>query len=248
MEALLADQDAERERHVRHIVSTLKSLAETTEGGNPRQAVERVGAKLIAHGLQALQPQPVKQAAAHPRQAIALAAMVEKKLGPMAVGYDPAMLLEAGFTPAEVTRLMGAYLVLYEVAPFVHWHVFEKIACALNERDVLFDVTQDLSPAEVAWACDAMRYIDEATPWSHEVAAYVAGILHQAGFVVTPTPLAFAGPVLERLASDEGHAVAARVAAGEQDLACRIQRQRLAEVMAYVNERHARLDAELKKV
>lgn len=242
MQAVLADQAAERERHVQNVVSTLKVLADATESGNPRAAVERVGAKLIAQALQ-----PPKEASS-PRHALALAAMVEKRLGPAAVGYDPQTLLEAGFTHDEVTRLMTAFLVLYGTEPFLHWHIFEKVACALNEREVFFDVTQDLSPAELAWACDAMRYIDEHTSWSHEIAAYVAGILHEHGFVAAPDVLAFAAPILDRLTSDHGHAVAIKLAKGDPGLEVRIQQQRLAEVMAYVNDRHARLLAELKKV
>jgi hypothetical protein len=246
MDPVVPTHDDEREAHVRTVVSTLKSLADATESATPRQAVERVGAKLLVHGLKALDP-PVKEAA-RPRAAITLAILAERQVGADFVDYDVEALVDLGFSHEEVAKLKAAQIVLYDTAPFEHWHVFEKVAVALNDRELRFDHTQDLSVPELAWAADAMRYIDEATPWGHEVAAYIAGLLHDAGFVVAPAPLAFAADGLSVLTSDYGQAVARRHAAGATDAETAVQRDRIAEVMAYVNARHQQLHDELKKV
>lgn len=247
MEAVVADQVKERESHVRSVVSTLKSLADATEGASPRQAVERAGAKLLVAGIKHLNQPQVKEAA-KPSSAIALAALAEKKIGPAFVDYDPEALRDLGFTDDEITKMMAAKVVLYDTEPFVHWHVFEKVAAALVDRLVMFDVTQDLTVAEVAWAVDAMRYLDAETPFSHEVVAYVAGLLHEEGFVVAPPVLAFAEGVLGALTSEYGRAVAARAKAGEGDPEALHQRRMVEQVMSFVNERHAALVAELRKV
>jgi hypothetical protein len=256
MEQVIQDQDAERARQIKGVVSTLKSLADATEG-NPRGALERLAARHIAGQLRANQPQVVKQAA-RGKDALALASAAERHFGAGWVDLDPNILAEAGYTPDEVTRLMVVKYVLYDARPFTEWHHFVACAVALNGRTVTFDVLQDLTTAEVAWAMDAMRLIDLLTPFSDEVRVYIAGIAKQEGLVMMPHALAHCSQELEAMLSSVGRALAGqlRIRLGHPARAERhprteaetVQLSRLAAINDYVNDRHARLSRELRNI
>lgn len=258
MEQLVADQQKEREAHVQRVVSTLKSLADATEG-NPRTALERLTAKGIVHGIKSI-PKPeapaVKEAASVHREAITLAAIAEKRIGAPFVDYDPQALHDLGFTPQECCMIMAAKLVLYDDAPFTDWHHFLPCALAMNAREVTFDVHQDLNVAEIAWAVDCFRYVDGHSPFSEEVSCYIAAIAKEEGLVVLPAVLAFAAPYLESVLSSGGRTLAGEVKARldwparslrhRPSEAASIQLQRIASINQYVNGRHDKLLRELK--
>lgn len=249
MEQVLQEQHEERERHVIRTLSTLKSIADAAEGRNPRAALERALAKGIAVGIRnvRLPSDQIKEAASRRNlEAISLAAIAEREVGPSFVEYDPETFLDMGFTHHEAAKLLAAKLVLYDARPFEEWHVFEKVAIAFNDREIQFDLTQDLAVHELAWAVDAMRFIDPQTPFSEEVAAYVAANAREEGFVVLPTALAFAQGCLDRVISDQGRMVARKVNNGSRDPEAVIQRERLAAVNQYVNTKHRKLQGELR--
>lgn len=241
-------QDAERQRqeHVASVVSALKTLADATDGARPRAVMERLAVKQLAGTIKQYRD-GTKEAAEKPSSAMALAARAERIAGETFVGFDPATLGDMGFDPLEVERIMAAKLVLHATEPFTDWHIFLAVASALNEYPADWDHPMDLTVAELAWAADAMRHMDSATPWGSEVAVYLARCLHEEGFVVAPPPLAFVATALAARTSAEGRAVAQRVANGRDDLACRVQRDRLLSVMNFVNTRHQRLVADLQK-
>jgi len=253
MEQVLKGQHEEREAHIKTVVSTLKSIADATDGsGNPRAALERVVAKGVVHGIRSMKAKDgatVKASSVSgpiEREAITLAALAERRIGPAFVEYDPESLRDIGFDNHEITKLMAAKIVLYDTHPFTDWYVFEKVAIAMNDREVQFDQTQDLTIAEIAWAVDAMRYIDPHTPFSDEVIHYIVVNAKEEGFVTLPPILSFAEDALYHQASDYGRAVADRIKKGEQDEEAVIQRKKVALANDYVNYRHKKLLRELQ--
>jgi hypothetical protein len=226
-------------------MSTLKTLADVTDGARPRAVLERLAVKQLAGQLKSLN-QETKEAA-RPASAIVLAIRAERAAGESFVGFEPQTIADMGFDPQEVERIMAAKLVLHATEPFTDWHIFLAVASTLNEYPADWDHPMDLTVAELAWAADAMRYMDPATPWGSEVAVYIARCLHEEGFVKAPSPLDFAQQALSARTSAEGRAVAQRMLHDGDDLACRVQRDRLMSTMNYVNTRHHRLVAELEK-
>jgi len=227
----------ERHRVIRSALATMKNLADAAEGATtPKAVVERIVARNLAVGLRLFKPEPVKAASESAQDPIVLAAIAERKLGPGFVDYEPETLQEAlGIDADEATRLMLVVFALYDPAPYLDWHVFAHLACALNEREVVFDTPPDLSVAELAWAADALRYLDPLTPWGDEVAVFVAAHLHGEGFTRAPEALAFARDPLARLHRGDAEAAGAPA----------IQRARMETVDAYVTARHARLLAQM---
>lgn len=246
MDSDLKQAEIERQNQIRSVLSTLKSLADATDGASPRSTAERVAAKSIIHGVRSLNALSEKEAST-PDGAIALAVRAEKSAGDRFVGFDPISFREMGFNSHEIDRIMAARLVIHATEPFTEWHVFLAVATALNNLTPDWDEPMDLSVAELAWAADAMRYMDPVTPFSDEVASFVAMALHEEGFVVTPEPLKFAQECLMSRASNEGVALSLRLANHGDDLACRIQLERLLAVANYVNNNHKKLISELAK-
>lgn len=246
MQQELQPSQAERELQVAHTVSTLKSIADLTDGGDPRRAAERLAAKAIVGGLRAVHQPQVKQASGIERSAVALAADAELKGGPEFVDYEPATLRDMGFSDHEITKIMCAKLVMRDLAPFFDWHVFEKVVVAFNDREVQFDVTQEPSVAEIAWAVDEMRYIDSETPFGPEVEGYIAVAAWREGLVVLPKTLMFAEGVLMAQVSGYGRTVADQFAKGERNEATEVQLERLKAIHQYVNDRHRKLVGELR--
>lgn len=248
MDDALKQQHAEREAQVSHAVSTLKSLADLTEGGNPRRAVERLAAKAVVSGIRSIQPAStqVKQASGGELSAVALAAMAEIKAGPAFLDFEPQTLRELGFDDREVAKIMAAKVVLYDHTPFYDWHVFEKVVVTFNGRDAVFDVTQEPSIAEIAWAVDEMRYIDDQTTFSPEVCGYIAVAASREGLVAMPQVLKFAEGVLTAQISGFGRSVADQFSRGEKNDYTKVQFERIAAINEYVNERHRKLVSELR--
>lgn len=92
--------------------------------------------------------------------------------------------------------------------------VFEKIVQALNNNPVDFNLWQEPSPPEMAWAVEAARQVthgldpdDDDTEEQHayfarfdqEVKSYVAVVCQRAGMVYLPDDLRFAQDDLDRL-------------------------------------------------
>lgn len=236
-QALPTAQQAETERNrlIRTTLSTFKSLADAAEGAaTPKAVVERIVARGVATGFRMFRPDAPdslaeKTAAAAAREPIVMAAQAEHKLGPGFVDYEPETLMEALDLDADaVSRMMLVVFALYDPAPYRDWHVFAHLACALNDRPLIFDTPPDLTVAELAWAADALRYIDHSTPFSAEVGAFCAANLVEEGFVTPPEALSFAREALT-LANKPG------TEGGP------VQKERMEAVEAYVTERHARL-------
>lgn len=202
-----------REEHVRKLLSQFKTVADLA--ANPQNrgtVVQRLGSVAIAKHVQALEHEQelAKAAAAAARdnelEALTVAAHIEDKLGPDWITYEPETILEETKISAEdLVKVLCVRHVLYDVSPFTDWHVFEKMAVILNGRTPDFETTQDLSPAELAWAAHHMRYIDPVTPFSEEVKNYIATFLRDAGCVVCPDSLGDCQPNLDRITSDYGH-------------------------------------------
>lgn len=235
-------QHQERERQVRQVVSVLKSIADATEGQSPARAIEKATAKFVAHRLRD------KQASRERPDAIAAAARMERRFGVGWVDLEPQTLHEAGFDEHDITAAFAAKLTLYGHAPFEEWQVFEKVALALTGRTPDFTLPQEPSLVELAWAVDAMRYLDPVTPFSAEVAAYIATAAIRDGFVRLPHALGFAGPYLERRMSDHGRQVATELERSADTEAARVQADKLAHLNDCVNSRHAKLLAELREL
>ncbi len=83
--------------------------------------------------------------------------------------------------------------------------VFEKVALVMNDRPVLWDVEQALSPAEVTFAVSRLKqkYPDEA--FNDTVVNHIIKICGDYGLVIMPDELSFAQPFipLKHLSDDQ---------------------------------------------
>lgn len=99
---------------------------------------------------------------------------------------------------AELTNTVNSADLIYAVSlcentlyPWEQLLVFQKICLLLNDRNVFFDVKQDISVKEIAYAvtCLKKRYPDHL--FNDEVSAYIATEALEEGFVVLPHILSF---------------------------------------------------------
>lgn len=248
MPKTLQEQNVERDQLIRASVATLKNIADATEGSlTPTQVAERVIVRGIALGM-THHDTSIKKASGTDLEAVSLAAHAEKHLGEGWVDFEPETLLEKGYTHRDVTMMMAAKYVLYHSGAFTDWHEFEKVALALNGDEPQFDITQHLTVAQCAWAADVMRLVDPHTPFSYEVAAYIAARAHEEGFTLLPDAVQFADGSLKRLTSDLGLKVGLAREQGFRGPAVLNQEAMLGEVNQYVNARHQKLLGELQAV
>lgn len=207
------EEQRAKEEHVRQILSGLKTVADFATNTQGRGAiVQRVGSAAIAHGVQQLEQQ--QQIAKTAKvdytdwEPLSTAALIEHRLGPDWITYEPETIIDAlALTAEQLTKAFCARHVLYSRTPFTDWHVFEKVAIAANNRIPNFETTQDLAPYELAWAVEHMRRIDASTPFSEEVKNYIATLLRDAGCVLCPGALVDCQPNLDRVTSDYGHEI-----------------------------------------
>jgi len=82
--------------------------------------------------------------------------------------------------------VLAFQLCVNSMAPFEHWHIFEKVGHAFNNNHVDFTVIQPLEPDEVAMAIKVLRSIQPETEFDQEVLRYMAACCKQAGLVYMP--------------------------------------------------------------
>lgn len=117
-------------------------------------------------------------------------AELDRRYGRDYLGFEPETLQgELHPTEAALDKIMAG-ITLKTTASF--WHditAFEKIALALNRRRVSFGEYQELSPGETAWAVVEAELIDDENKFSNDIKIYIAKILFDAGYTLTPLPL-----------------------------------------------------------
>lgn len=242
----LADQEREREDQIAATVNTLKSIADVTSG---RSDPKRMVAKLTVQGIRSLKDYGSQEkSASGPSDPIALAAWVEKKVGPDWVDFEYQSLIDMGLDDSQVKKVLAAKVALYEPKAFTDWGYFHRLARAFNGYESDGDFMYDLSLAEIAWAVDIMRYLDPYTPWGEEVSGYVAAVARDEGFVVLPPMLGFASSHLALIISDVGQVVAARMKRKSTDAATAVQVDKIKALQSFVNKKHGELQRQLEGV
>lgn len=92
-----------------------------------------------------------------------------------------------GSTPDELKNaVMALQLCVNSMAPFEHWHIFEKVGHAFNWNPVNFEIVQPLEPDEAALAMQILRRIQPRSIFDDEVLSYVAVCAKSAGMVWLP--------------------------------------------------------------
>jgi hypothetical protein len=76
------------------------------------------------------------------------------------------------------------------MAPFEHWHIFEKVGHAFNWNPVSFQIVQPLEPDEAALAMAILGKIQPRAKFENEVLIYVAACAKSAGMVYLPDNIA----------------------------------------------------------
>lgn len=128
------------------------------------------------------------------------------------------------------------------------WHVFEKVAVAMNGRAPRMVLIEDLSPEQMAFAASVIRMIEgqAKTAYSHDMEVYCAARLFDSGMVMAPSELGFCDKELVKLCPDSegirkeaidyyGRTLNGDDLAGvDQESAGFIQTSRLMRVHAYV--------------
>ena len=98
------------------------------------------------------------------------------------------------FSNIENAKDILPVVVLCETTrlPWEDLLVFQKVCLIINERDVFFDIKQDLSINEIAYAVSILkqRYPDEL--FNDSVSEYIATEAIDEGFVVLPHVIHFA--------------------------------------------------------
>lgn len=96
-----------------------------------------------------------------------------------------------GSTPDELKNaVMALQLCVNSMAPFEHWHIFEKVGHAFSWNPVNFEIVQPLEPDEAALAMQLMRRIQPKSIFDDEVLSYVAVCAKSAGMVWLPDSMA----------------------------------------------------------
>jgi hypothetical protein len=96
-----------------------------------------------------------------------------------------------GATPDEIKNaVMALQLCVNAMAPFEHWHIFEKVGHAFNWNPVSFAIVQPLEPDEAALAMAVLRKIQPRNTFEPEVLVYVAACAKSAGMVYLPDNMA----------------------------------------------------------
>lgn len=81
---------------------------------------------------------------------------------------------------------------------YTDFRVFEKIVLALNDIPIDWDMVELAEPEEVGYAIHEIKNIYPDAEFGREVAAYIAAICAQEGFVILPPPLEFAQDELDK--------------------------------------------------
>lgn len=96
-----------------------------------------------------------------------------------------------GSTPEELkSAVMALQLCVNSMAPFEHWHIFEKVGHAFNWNPVDFSILQPLEPDEAALAMQILKKIQPKSTFDDEVLSYVAVCAKAAGMVWLPDNMA----------------------------------------------------------
>lgn len=114
------------------------------------------------------------------------------KYGDDWIEWEPATLwwaIRRDFGPVgELTRnkVMALRLATNTYRPWSEWDTFEKCGVAWNDILPVFGAWQPMPPSHVAFTVEILKALHPEAPWTHEVAAYEAMILDDAGFVYAP--------------------------------------------------------------
>jgi len=96
-----------------------------------------------------------------------------------------------GQTPEETKNvIMALQLTLNSMAPFEHWHIFEKVGHAFNWNPVSFEIVQPLEPDEACLAMVLLSRIQRKAVFEDEVLTYVAVCAKSGGVAYLPPELA----------------------------------------------------------
>jgi hypothetical protein len=147
--------------------------------------------------------------------AVAVLQAVRKLVGDEFLAWEPESLwLELkhlGVDPPVESRARLMAAVALHLVPSFYWdfNITTKTAIALDGYEVLPDILEEPTPAQLAWAFEEAAWIrklldDEMLVPEDEVRAGTAVILDRAGFVIAPEQLSFADePLARRLGSTE---------------------------------------------
>ena len=108
-------------------------------------------------------------------------------------------------------KIMAMKTILSNDLFWKQWHIFEKCVLALNNVPPRFDVMEEVTPAQMAYAVrvayELRAYPGANTPgkdpvFAPEVKAYVAARAHLEGLVYLPEPLDFAQAKLDEMSGE----------------------------------------------
>jgi hypothetical protein len=96
-----------------------------------------------------------------------------------------------GETPEALkSAIMALQLCLNSMAPYEHWHVFEKVGHAFNWNPVSFEIIQPLEPDEACLAMSILGRLQRKTAFDDEVLTYVAVCAKSGGVAYLPPEMA----------------------------------------------------------
>lgn len=118
--------------------------------------------------------------------------VLQAKYGDDWLHWEPETLwwaIRRDFGPVgELTRnkLQALRTAAKSYSPWDDWDVFENCGLAWNDLIPIFGAYQPMTPSQTAFTTQIMKELHPEAPWGHEVAAYQAAVLDDAGFVFAP--------------------------------------------------------------
>lgn len=189
--------------------------------------------------------------------ALVLMLAARRRLGPEATRFEPETLWqELKPHPLNQDKLLAAHAL--DTYPAFYWdaRVLGATCLAFCEESPLPDVVPHPTPEQLAWGVVEARLIfallsDVEPEYDAEVAAYVAHLLHDWGWVAAPEGLEFADEALQALLNPEAKKLRATVpdtwrarmetnpeaVSFEEDTPQGVQQARQASVYVYVLKR-----------
>lgn len=100
---------------------------------------------------------------------------------------EPETLKEAlHVSSLDLEKLFACQTVFHSHSAFTDYNIFDKVCSVFNDEPADFTYIQDHHPPEIVWTVVQMRMIDDVTPFSEEVMAYIAFHLHKDGIIYIP--------------------------------------------------------------
>ena len=81
--------------------------------------------------------------------------------------------------------------------PWTDIRAFEKVVVALNDREVLGDIYQDLDAREIGWGVHVLRSDYPSEQFNDDVCKFIAYRLQMEGIVIAPPSLDFVQPFMQ---------------------------------------------------